>query len=164
MADIKLSKIAGDGGLPTPASLNPYQAGGSATTGAIRPKNGREYGTVAASQPLTTILDVTEKSTYSYLFLTLDGNASFSTDQIKVTVNGAVIHDLTSTLFGNSGGVIMILGNAFYGALSTTQSVIDTSGGLVMNGSQMESDSLKIEIATGAGGTVSLRSDLEMIQ
>lgn len=163
MNSIKDVNLFGGGGISSPASLDPYIAGSGITEGSLRPKNGRSYGSVEANQGLTVILETTEKSTFSYMFLTSNGNQSVDTQQIKVTVNGIVIHDVISSLVAGSGAIIMLLGDAFYAAVSTTQSVQATDGGAVFKGCQMNADTLKIEIATGDSITVHLRSDLEMI-
>lgn len=164
MPSTKLSRIAGSGGF-TPASANPYVAGGNATAGALRPKNGRSYGTVAGGAALTTIMDITEKAVFSNMFLTQDGNGIAWTDRIQITVNGTVIHNVTSSLSAGTGAIIVLFGQAFYAALSTSVSVTAEDGGAVFYGVPMVVDSIKVEVATNAGGsTVSLRADLEMIQ
>ena len=153
----------GVGGPPTPSALTPYTAGGDASTGTLRPKNGRGYGTLGSLQPLTTVLDVTVRSTFSYIFITSYQNDSTVTNQIRVSVNGNVIHDVTSTLSSGSGGIIVLLGDAFYAALSTAFSVTDIDGGASFNGPQMVADSLKIELSSGSNSTIEIRSDLELI-
>lgn len=153
----------GSVGLPTPSALTPYATGLDSTGGTLRPKTGRALGSVAANQALTTILNVTVRSVFSVLFFTVDGDPNVDTQQIKVTVNGNVIHDVTASLTTGSGGIIMLIGDAFYSALSVTTLVADTDGGAVFYGVPMTANSIKIEIATGLVGTVVLRGDLEIV-
>ncbi len=148
MANKTLSSLVGGGGLPALTSLTKKSLSG-------RPLNNNgAVASLSASQPLTTILDITSPVAIGTLFVGAGGSA-MTIDRIIITSDKGVLYDGDASI--NSNGSSWFLG-------SLRQFSNGSTINWVSSNQSFRAESLKIELQTTSSSAVYVHSDLELIE
>lgn len=150
-----LSSVSGGSALPkinTSVAKTMGANGGSFIIGTT----GSAFASLAAGQALTTVVNITSKSSFSMLFFDTNGAASSTIDKIKITINGVVWVDQAAVLIGLNESILAIG--------SILPSNTGFAGSAVIAPDAYEVDSIKIEIdTTTALSAIHVRAQTELI-
>ncbi len=150
MTDKTLSSLVGGGSLPALTSLTKKNLNG-------RPlSNNGAIASLSASQPLTTILDITRPVAIGTLFVGAGGSA-MTIDRIIITSDKGVLYDGDASITSSNSSTW------FLGSLKQISNGSAISW--VSSNQSFRAESLKIELETTSSiSTAYVHSDLELIE